>query len=799
MGDFNAISSQNEKSGGNFKPQSVIDAFNSFIDAHSLANLGMVGRPFTWTNRRRGEALIQERLDRISNTNSKRRIEQIQGQIEALRIEGTFGGQELIELERQLEIAFHDEEMYWKAKSRIKWLQAGDQNTQFFHQKFRNRTRRNKIWKLEGDNGEVATTNAGIAEVAESYFRGLFTSKCQANPEPYFTDFEPKVTTSMNRRLRRPITIEEVRRATFSIHPQSAPGEDGMTAKFFQNFWNIVNGNVFRAIRSFFISGRILKSLNHTQICLIPKVPDANTMNQVQPISLSSVISKVMVHRLQGMMPKLISLNQGAFIKSRLISDNILIAHEYMHYLKLSDRRFSGQQVNLAKSAIFFSNNTPTSVRTQLAEALNINHIEAQDKYLDLPSIVSKSKKATFSFVKEKVRNKVQGWKRSLLSAGGRQVLLKAVGEAISIYTLSCFRLPDSLISDIHSILTQFWWGQKGSQRRMAWISWNTMTRPKKEGGLGFKDLKAQNLALLGKHFWRILTQPNSLVTKILKGKYHKYTDALKAEIGSSPSWGWRSLLERRSVVEKGITWRIGSASQLHIYEDHWLPPPYPFTITRSPHHPNLGHVAYKILTLNIEPGADELQWVLNKGGTYDAASGYSVAYQFNHDPIEFCPQLMRQKDVWVTLWKLALPHKIKIFLWKSIHQGLPVCHLLHHRFPSTSAICSCCSEEDETVLHCLVTCKYAKEVWNQSPLAYLLATSPSSTSTQWWISSMEALKSSPNRQTHSHFLVILLWFLWKERNSWIFEHKQRSPVEVLSSACKHHDELLRLSSSLLT
>ena len=92
------------------------------------------------------------------------------------------------------------------------------------------------------------------------------------------------------------------------------------------------------AVRSFFIGGRLLKSFNHTHICLIPKVNDTRDMSQVRPIRLClvfhKIISKVLVHRLQKYMNRIISANQSTFVKGRLIFYNILVAHECMHYLK---------------------------------------------------------------------------------------------------------------------------------------------------------------------------------------------------------------------------------------------------------------------------------------------------------------------------------------------------------------------------------------------------------------------------------------------------------------------------------
>ncbi|XP_072065378.1 uncharacterized protein [Arachis hypogaea] len=212
--------------------------------------------------------------------NSRKEIEDLQTSLEELRVAGINGGEEITRLEEKLELAYMKEESYWREKSRVKWLKEGDQNTRFCHQKFQSRVRRNIIWRLVGRNNEIASKSEDIAKVAEDYFCNNFSSSCSFDPNPYLEDLQPKVTASMNRKLQRPLTMDEVKRATFGVHAQSDLGDDGFTAKFFHFFWDIVGSDVFKAVQSFFHSGRILKSFNHTQIYLIPKVPDATDMTQ---------------------------------------------------------------------------------------------------------------------------------------------------------------------------------------------------------------------------------------------------------------------------------------------------------------------------------------------------------------------------------------------------------------------------------------------------------------------------------------------------------------------------------------
>ncbi|QHO05742.1 putative mitochondrial protein [Arachis hypogaea] len=247
------------------------------------------------------------------------------------------------------------------------------------------------------------------------------------------------------------------------------------------------------------------------------------------------------------------------------------------------------------KSSIFFSKNTPLPIRDQLAAILQVPHVGNQNKYLGLPAIVQRSKRATFHYIKDKVNQKLQHWKRSLLSPSGREVLIKAVATAVPLYTLSCFKLPETLLNELQRAMLQFWWGQKRDEKRLQWVGWKTTCRPRIQGGLNFKDLKAFNLAMLAKQGWRLLTRPNSLIYKVYRSKYFRFTDFLRAEVRNSPSWGWQSVLEGRKVLEKDILWKIGRGTSVRIREDSWVSK---FTAITPISNPNSTDLPLRVLDL---------------------------------------------------------------------------------------------------------------------------------------------------------------------------------------------------------
>lgn len=95
---------------------------------------------------------------------------------------------------------------------------------------------------------------------------------------------------------------------------------------------------MFKAAQGFFEEGQLLKELNHTNVTLIPKVPNPESMSQFRPISLCrfnyKFFSKIITNRLQPFITDIISKQQSAFIPGRQIHDNIIVAHEVFHYLK---------------------------------------------------------------------------------------------------------------------------------------------------------------------------------------------------------------------------------------------------------------------------------------------------------------------------------------------------------------------------------------------------------------------------------------------------------------------------------
>ena len=131
--------------------------------------------------------------------------------------------------------------------------------------------------------------------------------------------------------------MEEVRTAFSQMHPTKVPAPNGMSAIFYQKYWDIIGTDVTNMVLNVLNSNAPLSNINNTNIALVPKVKNPNRMKDFRPISLSNVcyklISKVLANCLRTILPQIISENQSAFLFERLITDNVLVAFELMHHL----------------------------------------------------------------------------------------------------------------------------------------------------------------------------------------------------------------------------------------------------------------------------------------------------------------------------------------------------------------------------------------------------------------------------------------------------------------------------------
>ena len=143
--------------------------------------------------------------------------------------------------------------------------------------------------------------------------------------------------------------------------------------------------------------------------------------------------------------------------------------------------------------------------------------------------------------------------------------MIKAVLQVMPTYTMGCFKLPKSLCRDIELLIWKFWWGYKGECRKVHWVGWNKLCKPKCQGGLGFKDIENFNLALLGKQVWRLLHNTESLFYKVFRAKYFPHGTVLDENVKQNGSYAWMSILKARDLVSQGSAWRIGDGKKVLI------------------------------------------------------------------------------------------------------------------------------------------------------------------------------------------------------------------------------------------
>jgi len=248
------------------------------------------------------------------------------------------------------------DDAYWRQRAKTHWYRDGDCNTQKFHASATARKKVNCITSLIDDARNNITDEQGLRNVAREYFVNIFQK--HGSVSDYVIDvINQSIFALENERLTAPFTKGEFRDAIFSMHPDKCPGLDGFNPGFYQHFWNLCNDDIFKECCAWLETGQFPPDLNMTNIALIPKGNSQLSMKDWRPIALCNVlykiISKVLANKLKGVLSQCISDNQTAFVPSRSILDNAMVAIEVIHFMKTKTRgtdRYVALKLDISKA-----------------------------------------------------------------------------------------------------------------------------------------------------------------------------------------------------------------------------------------------------------------------------------------------------------------------------------------------------------------------------------------------------------------------------------------------------------------
>jgi hypothetical protein len=247
-----------------------------------------------------------------------------------------------IELKSQLNALIRallrEEELKWYQRSKAQFILEGDSNTRYFHGIPNGHHRRKCILSLVQDEGRIEG-HEQLKSYITNYYKGLFgpPEESSFSLEESQTDDIPQVSMEENGLLTAPYLEDEVKKAVFQMEHNKAPGPDGFPAEFDQTFWDTIKSDLLHMFSVLHAGQLELFRLNFGQVILLPKVNEAERIQQYQPICLLNVsfkiFTKVATIRLNTVADHVVQPSQTAFMQGRNILDGVVVLHEAVHEL----------------------------------------------------------------------------------------------------------------------------------------------------------------------------------------------------------------------------------------------------------------------------------------------------------------------------------------------------------------------------------------------------------------------------------------------------------------------------------
>jgi hypothetical protein len=321
---------------------------------------------------------------------------------------------------------------------------------------------------------------------------------------------------------------------------------------------------------------------------------------------------------------------------------------------------------------------------------------------------------------------------------GAKEELIKSVAQAIPNHVMGVFKLPAGFHDDYTRLIRNFWWGEDENRRKVHWESWDVLIKPKNFGGVGFRDLKILNQAMLARQCWRIIKKPESLCARLLKSIYYPRGNFLDTVFRQEASPSWRGIEFGLELIKEGLIMRIGNGEKTNLWRDNWLPRDYKLKARAGRTKDRIRKVsqllipgtnmwdevkvrkccypedAALILDINLPNHKcdDFPAWHYEKNGIFSVKSAYKLAYNIQYEVRWHAGSSAatdNSRKVWKSIWSTPVPNKIKIFGWRAAWDNLATRRNKFRRTLELQSTCTICGMDEESSYHATIACTKAR------------------------------------------------------------------------------------------
>jgi hypothetical protein len=411
------------------------------------------------------------------------------------------------------------------------------------------------------------------------------------------------------------------------------------------------------------------------------------------------------------------------------------------------------------------------------------------------------------------IRGRLGAWGNKFVSLGGRIVLINAVLSAIPVFYLSFMKMPVKVWKEVVKIQRSFLWGGLSKRSHTCWVKWDDICRPKKEGGLGIRDLRLVNSSLLAKWRWKLLSHEKEGWKDVIISKYGSEVIGFRnlggcRITGLASNW-WRNVC----TLDKDSNWfaeavvkRVGVGNRTLFWKEVWIGDltlqdrfPRIFNISEDKDNtisslgfwerdvwrwafnwrralferevPMFADFSEVVQGFTPSDRDDVWLWKENMDDGFSASSCYLLLVdKFRGTRVlDDCVGFAFSK-----VWKCGAPSKVCAFAWQALLDRIPSKENLRkrHILQPPQSVCVLCGLMEESTVHLFLHCEYSSKVWYKimNWLCLVIIVPPN------LCSSFGSLLSSGRDKKEKICLATIwnsfLWSIWKFRNDCVFKNK---------------------------